>query len=173
MKVNKSLLILDCTLRDGGYYNNWFFKKELVQNYLFSCDKSKIDIIDLGFRFLNLKKGLGPYAFTTEKTLNQLIIPNSLKISVMINAADFYGDKEHTEKLLKKVFVKKKISKISLVRIAINFNSFDKGFYITKFLKEYGYEVGFNLMQSHKISILPVIDDFGILIGSIKLSQCI
>jgi arabinose-5-phosphate isomerase len=29
------------------------------------------------------------------------------------------------------------------------------------------------LMQSHKISILPVIDDFGILIGSIKLSQCI
>tara|TARA_A100001388_G_scaffold190697_1_gene143492 strand:+ start:1052 stop:1999 length:948 start_codon:yes stop_codon:yes gene_type:complete len=30
-----------------------------------------------------------------------------------------------------------------------------------------------NLMQSHKISILPVIDDFGILIGSIKLSQCI
>ena len=30
-----------------------------------------------------------------------------------------------------------------------------------------------NLMQSNKISILPVIDDFGLLIGSIKLSQCI
>ena len=30
-----------------------------------------------------------------------------------------------------------------------------------------------NLMQSKKISILPVIDDFGLLIGSIKLSQCI
>ena len=28
-------------------------------------------------------------------------------------------------------------------------------------------------MQSNKISILPVIDDFGFLIGSIKLSQCI
>ncbi len=150
MRVNKSLKILDCTLRDGGYYNNWFFKKELVQNYLSSCAKSKIDIVELGFRFLILKKGLGPYAFTTERTLNQLIIPNSLKISVMINAADFFGDKEHTQKLLKKVFVKKKISKISLVRIAINFNSFDKGFYITKFLKEYGYEVGYNLMQAHK-----------------------
>ena len=150
MKINKSLKILDCTLRDGGYYNNWYFKKELVQNYLSSCDKSKIDIIELGFRFLNFKKGLGPYAFTTERTLNQLIIPKSLKISVMINAADFYGDKEHTEKLLKTVFIKKNLSKISLVRIAINFNSFDKGFYITKFLKEYGYEVGFNLMQAHK-----------------------
>ena len=26
--------ILDCTLRDGGYYNNWFFEKELVNEYL-------------------------------------------------------------------------------------------------------------------------------------------
>ena len=33
--------------------------------------------------------------------------------------------------------------------------------------------VALNLMQSNKISILPVIDDFGLLIGSIKLSQCI
>ena len=72
----------------------------------------------------------------------------------MINAADFYGDKEHIQKLLRKVFVKKKLSKISLVRIAINFNSFDKGFYITKFLKEYGYEVGYNLMQAHKKKIV-------------------
>ena len=30
-----------------------------------------------------------------------------------------------------------------------------------------------NIMQSNKISILPVIDDFGLLIGSVKLSQCI
>ncbi len=30
-----------------------------------------------------------------------------------------------------------------------------------------------DLMQSNKISILPVIDDYGTLIGSVKLSQCI
>ncbi len=30
-----------------------------------------------------------------------------------------------------------------------------------------------DLMQSNKISISPVIDDFGLLIGSVKLSQCI
>ena len=29
------------------------------------------------------------------------------------------------------------------------------------------------LMQSNKISILPVIDDFGLLMGSVRLSQCI
>ena len=26
--------ILDCTLRDGGYYNNWKFDKKFVNNYL-------------------------------------------------------------------------------------------------------------------------------------------
>ena len=30
-----------------------------------------------------------------------------------------------------------------------------------------------NIMQSNKISILPVVDDFGLLLGSVKLSQCI
>ena len=30
-----------------------------------------------------------------------------------------------------------------------------------------------DLMQSNKISILPVIDDYGALIGSVRLSQCI
>ena len=26
--------LLDCTLRDGGYYNNWDFPSRLVNNYL-------------------------------------------------------------------------------------------------------------------------------------------
>ena len=32
MKKNK-LIILDCTLRDGGYYNNWNFSIELINKY--------------------------------------------------------------------------------------------------------------------------------------------
>ena len=31
--MNK-IKILDCTLRDGGYYNNWDFSKEIVNDYL-------------------------------------------------------------------------------------------------------------------------------------------
>ena len=30
----KKLTLLDCTLRDGGYYNNWDFSKDLVNDYL-------------------------------------------------------------------------------------------------------------------------------------------
>ena len=32
--MEKKLNILDCTLRDGGYYNNWDFDLELGRKYL-------------------------------------------------------------------------------------------------------------------------------------------
>ena len=30
----KSLKILDCTLRDGGYYNNWDFDIDLIREHI-------------------------------------------------------------------------------------------------------------------------------------------
>jgi hypothetical protein len=40
-----------------------------------------------------------------------------------------------------------------MVRIAINFNEFNYGQKITKDLKQLGYKIGFNLMQSHNKKI--------------------
>ena len=43
---------LDCTLRDGGYYNNWDFKDSLINKYLKVIDSLNIDYCEIGFRFL-------------------------------------------------------------------------------------------------------------------------
>ena len=51
-KSLKNLKVIDCTLRDGGYYNNWDFSKKLIQNYLTEISKTNINYIELGFRFL-------------------------------------------------------------------------------------------------------------------------
>ena len=40
--------LLDCTLRDGGYYTNWKFDDDLVRELVSSLSKSGVDI--------NLKK---------------------------------------------------------------------------------------------------------------------
>ena len=42
--------ILDCTLRDGGYYNNWNFSFKLIQEYLNIISKTNIQYVELGFR---------------------------------------------------------------------------------------------------------------------------
>ena len=41
--------ILDCTLRDGGYYTDWNFSKSLIDNYLTTVSKLPISIIELGY----------------------------------------------------------------------------------------------------------------------------
>ena len=41
--------ILDCTLRDGGYYTKWNFSKSFLKNYLKTISKLNITFIELGY----------------------------------------------------------------------------------------------------------------------------
>ena len=106
MKKSK-INILDCTLRDGGYYNNWYFEKDLINEYLKVMDILKIDYVEIGFRFLDNIKSKGPTAYSEESFLKTLKIPKKLKIGIMINAADFVSKKNIID-LAKKNFKLKK-----------------------------------------------------------------
>ena len=44
-----SIQILDCTLRDGGYINDWRFGRKNIMSILDKLDSAKIDIIECGF----------------------------------------------------------------------------------------------------------------------------
>jgi 4-hydroxy 2-oxovalerate aldolase len=41
--------LLDCTLRDGGYVNDWNFGKEAIHNIKENLEKSGVEIIEVGF----------------------------------------------------------------------------------------------------------------------------
>ena len=41
--------LLDCTLRDGGYVNNWYFHYNNIKKIEDALEKSNIDIIECGF----------------------------------------------------------------------------------------------------------------------------
>jgi len=47
--------VLDCTLRDGGYINDWLFSDKEITTVLNALEDSKIDIVECGY--LNTKKG--------------------------------------------------------------------------------------------------------------------
>ena len=67
--MSNSIEFLDCTLRDGGYYNNWNFNNELINKYLQAISKIKIKYIELGFRELDNKKIKGNTAYTKDNFL--------------------------------------------------------------------------------------------------------
>jgi 4-hydroxy 2-oxovalerate aldolase len=67
----------------------------------------------------------------------------------MINAKEVLEDPENLKKNINNLFNNKNDSKISLVRVAINFNHAYQTKPIIDELKKLGYEVGLNLMQAH------------------------
>ena len=99
--------ILDCTLRDGGYYNNWEFNKDLINEYLKVMEDIKVDYVEIGFRFIDKVRTKGPCAYSQESFLKSLKIPKNLKIGIMINAADFVNSRDIIS-LAKKILRKKK-----------------------------------------------------------------
>jgi len=142
------LKILDCTLRDGGYYNDWDFSKSLVDQYLITMNNSNIDVIEVGFRFLPKKSFLGPYAYTTDQFLQSLDLPEDLMIGVMINAKEILDYELGIKEAIIALFNREEDSPVSLVRIAAHFSEYKNCHEIVTELNGLGYKVGFNLMQA-------------------------
>lgn len=144
---NDSIKFLDCTLRDGGYYNKWDFPQPLIEQYLKAMVGAGVDTVELGLRSLKNDDYKGPCAYTTDNFLNSLNIPTGLNIGVMVNASELVDENE-LEKVLNKLFPKSSSeSVVNLVRIACHVHEFEKALEASSWLKEQGFIVGFNLMQ--------------------------
>ena len=144
--------ILDCTLRDGGYHNNWRFSKKLINSYLNCMSKQGIEYIELGFRFLNQNKLRGETAYTKENFIKKLKIPKNLSIGVMINASDFVNNSSSITKLCSDVFPELKKSKIKFVRLACHYREIFAIEPIINWLKKRNVIVTVNLMQISELN---------------------
>lgn len=88
MNNNQSLQceILDCTIRDGGYLNNWHFDRKLVKDLYRNISKTGVDIIELGFRNIMQGNDLGEWYSVSEELLNELITGISgIPIGLMVD----------------------------------------------------------------------------------------
>tara|TARA_B100000886_G_scaffold340142_1_gene308108 strand:- start:494 stop:2092 length:1599 start_codon:yes stop_codon:yes gene_type:complete len=146
----KKINVLDCTLRDGGYYNNWDFSSELIQDYINAISNSGIKYLELGFRSFSNKSFKGSNWYTTDSFINSLKIPKNIKLAVMLNASQITSN--NISGSVKKLFLKKKKSKVIMVRIAAHFHEFEKSLQISKILQTMGYLTAINLMQISEIS---------------------
>jgi 4-hydroxy 2-oxovalerate aldolase len=132
--------ILDCTIRDGGYYTNWDFDQNLIVEYCKSMEKLPIDYIEVGYRSIPLEGYLGKYFYCPIYVLEELkILMPSKKLVIILNEKDIRA--EHVEELLLpiKPFV-------TLVRIAVDPNNFERAVVLAKAVKALGFELAFNVM---------------------------
>jgi len=149
--MNQLAKIVDCTLRDGGYYCDWVFDNTLVDNYLNAMNFSGVDIVEIGFRFTPKSKFLGPYAYTTDAFLESLTLPERLTYAVMVNAKD-YCSCDCVAAEIRKAFDYQKNSRVSIVRIATTLKELPTARLVVDALIELGYTVFINVMQITNIS---------------------
>ena len=142
----KKINLLDCTLRDGGYYNNWDFSTDLINEYLKSLSLVGIKYIELGFKSKILNSYLGPCAYTTDGFISSLVIPKNLKIGVMINASEIVS-KKTSIKEFKNFTIGSGNSRISFIRFACHFHEVEKLLPYINTLKNKKTLLILNLMQ--------------------------
>ena len=149
---------MDCTLRDGGYYNDWKFDDRLIEKYIAAIIESKVDIVEIGFRFLSTNRDLGALAYSADQYLSQLTLLSDIDVAVMINAKDFIESDLGIDAALNSVFRDKSDSVVNIVRIAAHVNDINDCQLIANILNKLGYRVFLNLMQIDAIESSILID---------------
>lgn len=125
--------ILDCTLRDGGYINNWSFGEKQIKEVIKSLINAEIEIIEVGFL-------TDRFPFCKNKTLYNCvkqIIPflpqdkGRSKFVAMMNVGEYEVNKlEEFDG-----------HGIDGIRVAFHKDNLDEAISLCKVIKEKGYEV--------------------------------
>ena len=144
--MSKQVKLLDCTLRDGGYYTNWNFDKKLVRDLVHTLDFAKVDIIELGYK--SPKKG-GLYRKCNDKFIWEILennLPKNSQLAFMIDAKDFIKGQEVDFSLIDDVIHEASNSPFSICRLAIKSNELHYAIKIGRYVLGKGYKLLINLM---------------------------
>lgn len=135
--------ILDCTLRDGGYYTNWDFDSKTVDAYIDAMNALPVDYLEVGYRNNPSKEYMGKFGYSPVAVLKQIRSHCKKKIVVMLNEKDTTPDDLY-------LLINPIKGLADMIRIAIDPKNFDRAVILAKAVKSIGFEVGFNCMYMSK-----------------------
>lgn len=82
-----TITVLDCTLRDGGYCNQWQFGESNINRIIKGLSDSYIDIVECGFLTNKVKYDSNVSKFTTIEELNS-VLPKSTNSTLFVAMAN-------------------------------------------------------------------------------------
>ena len=143
-----SYKVLDCTLRDGGYYTDWKFDTKLVRQLVKSLDNNNVDIIELGYKSPVIG---GPYRKCNDGFINSIIdFKVKADLAFMIDVKDYITDNKVNKSLINDIIKPSSVFKVC--RVAAKHNEINYIPEIVKILQGLGYNVICNLMAISKTS---------------------
>lgn len=140
----KSIRLLDCTLRDGGYCNKWYFENENIKKIINGLEHSNIEIIECGFITNKVEYNENTTRFTKLEQLKDII--KDKKSQTMYVVMMNYGEYE-IEKL-----PSASDSIIDGIRLAFHKKDIDASIETAKAIQKKGYRVFLQPMVSMSYS---------------------
>jgi 4-hydroxy 2-oxovalerate aldolase len=139
--------VLDCTLRDGGYYTHWEFDRDFVNEYLDVIARSPVNDVELGYRSPEKDRYFGRYFYLSRADLlaaKQRLRPNQ-RLAIMFNLKDieahsigqFLGD-------IKGI--------VDLIRFAVAPGEIRRALLVHGQVVAHGFACGLNIMHLSKWS---------------------
>lgn len=134
--------VVDCTIRDGGLVNDFYFDDSFVRNLYTANVAAGVDYMEFGYkasREIFDENEYGKWKFCDEQDIRDIVGDNNtdLKISVM-------ADVGRTD--YKKDIIPKKDSVIDMVRIATYVNTIPAAVEMIQYCTGLGYETTVNVM---------------------------
>ena len=150
--------ILDCTLRDGGYINDWKFSNKEINHVLKALESSNINIIECGYLHDKKGKSQNSTLFDSLDTVDTLLknVEIKAKIVVMINFGDY------DVKFLKP----KEETLVNGIRLAFHKKDLKIALEEAKYIIDLGYDLYFQPMvtKNYKdIEFLSMIEEINII----------
>ncbi len=125
-------MILDCTLRDGGYINDWKFGERTIKKVILNLSKSRIDIIECGFleeKDFDKNKTI----FNSVERIREYIDPKNENVMYVGMIAQPYISIDKISECDGK--------SIDGIRVTFHENEIEEALIYGKLLKEKGYKV--------------------------------
>lgn len=136
-----TIQVLDCTLRDGGYYTQWDFAPTLVEHYLSGVARLPVDIVEIGYLSHPTTGYHGRFHHLTEDDLGSIrkrLRPDQ-RLGVMIDAKT--SDPSRVGALVQRAG-----GQIDLVRLAVSPAALPQALALAEAIAAEGVAVGFNVM---------------------------
>jgi len=134
--------VVDCTIRDGGLINDFYFTDEFVKNLYEADVAAGVDYIEFGYKASKEifdVNSFGKWKFCNEEDIRAIVGENNTdtKISVMadVGRCDFRKD-----------LGPKSESGIDMIRVATYINTIPAAVEMVNYCSDMGYETTLNIM---------------------------
>ena len=145
LTVREDIKVFDCTIRDGGLVNNYYFSDEFVKAHYETCVAAGVDYMEIGKNVSPTVMSVdeyGPWNFCKEEDIRRIVGNNDtdMKIAVMADIG----------RSLKEELIPKKDSVVDMIRIATYIHQIPAAIDLIEDAHAKGYETTVNIMAISK-----------------------